>query len=283
VAVVGDPSFAFGSIRGWVVADGVVPYETEWLFPRISRDEWLPLVEDHLDADGKVTLPYQPVLLECGGRLILSDAGLGHELAGEWEMPAGRTLDGLDALGVAPADIEIVVVTHAHADHTGGLTAADGPERVPVYANARHILSRLEWDYWRSAEAGDDDRETFRSRVESLHDAGILDLVEGEADVAPGVGVFPTPGHTPGHLSIGLESGGRHGLIAGDAITGDWSVRHPEWVTEFDIDPEQCVATRRALLSKAAEDGSLVAAYHLRGAGLVRSDGDAFAFTPSAS
>jgi glyoxylase-like metal-dependent hydrolase (beta-lactamase superfamily II) len=109
---------------------------------------WTQLVADRLDSEGYLPLPYQPVLI-CTNRLrVLIDAGAGPELAAEWEEPVGQTSAALEELGITPDDVEIVLITHAHPDHVGGLTQRTGDERSPMFAKARHVIARDEWEYW---------------------------------------------------------------------------------------------------------------------------------------
>jgi glyoxylase-like metal-dependent hydrolase (beta-lactamase superfamily II) len=142
------PSFSVGSMRCSLLLDGYALYEPEGVFANAPREVWTQLVADRLDSEGYLPLPYQPVLI-CTNRLrVLIDAGAGPELAAEWEEPVGQTSAALEELGITPDDVEIVLITHAHPDHVGGLTQRTGDERSPMFAKARHVIARDEWEYW---------------------------------------------------------------------------------------------------------------------------------------
>jgi glyoxylase-like metal-dependent hydrolase (beta-lactamase superfamily II) len=215
---------------------------------------------------------YQPLLVEAGAQLILVDAGAGPEAAAEWGDPVGLTLDSLRSLGADPGDIDTVVITHGHLDHVGGLTSLVDGARVPSFPNARHVVSRAEWDHWSDPTSG------ARLHLGTLDDAGLLDRSDGAVKIAEGVTTFETPGHTPGHVSVGVTSGGETAIVFGDVLMGDWNFDHVEWVSSPEVDPDQAVRTRRALLQRAADEHALIQAFHVDGIGKVEADGDAFRF-----
>jgi glyoxylase-like metal-dependent hydrolase (beta-lactamase superfamily II) len=232
--------------------------------------------ECRLISDGELELPAEvmvaghtgdPIAVPLGCLLIRSedmialvDAGLGayeHPLGGT----GGELIAALAAEGVAPDDVGLVLITHAHIDHIGGL-CADGR---PQFRSARHVMSRV-------------DRESRTDHVaaEQLEPLeGLLELVDAPFEPVPGVRLIPAPGHTFGHLA--LEIGGE-ALFLADAIVDPRHIEHPEWTFAIDDDPELNVATRRALLGDAADTGRVVAASHLRTAGTVERTPDGFRF-----
>jgi glyoxylase-like metal-dependent hydrolase (beta-lactamase superfamily II) len=275
------PSFSIGSVRCSLLLDGDALYEPEEVFANAPREVWDPLLADRLDPEGYLPLPYQPVLVRTDGATVLIDGGAGPELAAEWGEPVGQTRASLEELRTNPDDVEAVLITHAHPDHVGGLTEKTGDERVPVFRRARHVMASDEWHFWHSddlPESSSDMAPIARTHLASLADAGILELVDGEVEIAAGVRAFPTPGHTPGHMSASVSSEGQAGIVAGDAILTEWSFEHPDWCASSEVDSNLTVTSRKALLARAVAEDALLTAYHVRPIGRVRRVEQGFAF-----
>ena len=216
-----------------------------------------------LGADGRLGVPYGFLLVRTPDDVVLVDTGLGPH-----EHPMGGTSGGLEAAlaaeGVAPADVGVVVITHSHLDHIGGLC----DEGRPRFAAARHVMARAEWEWCESASTD--------GQLPPIERAGLLELVDAPAEPVPGVRLLPAPGHTPGHLAVELDGGV---LFLADAVIDVLHVEHPDWPMTFDEDPAQSEATRRALLGRAADEGLLVISSHVRAAGTVERAGRDFRFT----
>jgi glyoxylase-like metal-dependent hydrolase (beta-lactamase superfamily II) len=228
-----------------------------------------------------ISIPYTPVLIRSAGSLILVDAGAGADLAAGWGIPAGRMLESLAAAGVAPDRIDMVVVSHGHPDHVGGLSVAAGEDRVPTFPRARVIISRREWDFFTGPDGlayDEDDVAVFRSRLEPSRDAGLLDTVDAGEEISPGIRLVAAPGHTPGHCAVEIESEGERAVYVGDAMLHPVMVEHPEWTGEFDHDRPLTETTRHELLRLAAADGRRWIAYHFGSTGRVERAGDGYRF-----
>ena len=279
-----DPAFTVGSLECRVVPDGVALYEKETLYADVPPEELEPSVRALLNDQGYVPLPYHPLLMRMADGLALVDAGAGPALAKEWGDPIGRLREALRAAGVEPEDVGLVLLSHAHPDHVGGLTLEDGGGRRPVFPNARHVISRTELEYWTSDRVP----EVFarmasvaRLHLPPLERAGILDLIEGVQDLAPGIRVIPAPGHTPGHLAVSLSSGPDTAIFVADAVLGETNFEHPDWSSTHEVDRAGAVETRRRLLDRAASDRSTVVGYHLWAPGLVERRGHRYRWNPA--
>jgi glyoxylase-like metal-dependent hydrolase (beta-lactamase superfamily II) len=205
-------------------------------------------------------VPYNCLLVRAPDALVLVDTGLGaaqHPLGGS----GGQLWQELARAGVAADDIDVVVVSHGHLDHIGGLTK-DGE---PAFVGARYVISHGEWSFWTSSRVLDELSDLVaappRRQLPPLEAAGVLDRISEEVEVADGVRVVPAPGHTPAHLAVEVgESGGI--LFAVDALLHPLQAKRPDWGCGMDHDVDAAIASRRSLLARAADRGHLMAASH---------------------
>ena len=227
-------------------------------------------VRPYLDAEGKLPGRVAALLVECPDGLVLVDAGNGRFAP---ELDVGHVHEELESLGVHPWDVRCVIITHGHADHVGGLV---GPHGEPAFPDARHVIHRVEAEFWSSAEAEalpNGAGLPAQTALSALLDAELLDTVEGGARVATGVEVIEAPGHTPGHLAVLVNEAV---LWAGDTFVSQLNVPHPEWVSLSDMDGRTNEATRRRLLERAAAADFLLAASHMPISGTVARTGDGY-------
>lgn len=207
---------------------------------------------------------FTPVVVNTGAELVLFDTGLD---------PAATTA-ALGAAGYTPDQIDIVVLTHMHGDHIGGL--ADDAGTV-TYANARYVTGSTEHNNWSAAG-----NEGFDAKVKPLNDKFTF-LDDGGA-VVSGITAMAAPGHTPGHFAYMLESNGaRMALLADTTNHYVWSLAKPDWEVRFDQDKAQAAATRRQILGMLAAERIPFTAYHMPfpGVGFVEAAGDGFRYVPA--
>ncbi|MEW5771971.1 MAG: MBL fold metallo-hydrolase [Thermodesulfobacteriota bacterium] len=210
---------------------------------------------------------------------LLVDAGGGTLLGPE---PGGLPRV-LAELGIAPEAVDTVLITHAHRDHVGGL-APDGKAAFP---KATVCIARTEHEFWMNPENLAKVPERSRGAFKALADmlapyAGRVKLVEPGPGPLPGTTLLAAYGHTPGHLALLLESQDRRLLLWGDLLHGlDLQAAHPDIAIAFDLDPAAAVASRRALLSRAAKEGWLVSGVHVPAPALysLRASGSGYAAT----
>ncbi|AOP47477.1 MBL fold metallo-hydrolase [Streptomyces lydicus] len=287
-----SPTWSVGDLTVHRIDEVPLPAETgHWLLPDATPElvadvPWLR--PDFADASGALRLVSQSFAFEVGGMRVLVDTGIGNgkpRANPAWNNLLSDYPDRLAAAGFAPETVDLVVLTHLHTDHVGWNTRADGTAWRPTFPHARYVTSRVEWDHWAATEMDAARQQMFRDSVHPVRDAGQLDLVELPAEgteVAPGVRLVPTPGHTPGHLAVELDGGTGAALITGDALHHPVQTAHPGITSCVDIDPRQATATRRRLLASLAGSGTLVLGTHFPDptAGLVTAHGDAYGFTP---
>lgn len=257
-----------------VIIDGHRAVSPRFVFRGYDDDVHGPFVRPHLDGDGKLRGRFACLLIEVPDGPVLVDAGIGRFAP---ELDAGHALDGLRELGFEPSDVRAVVITHGHADHVGGLI---DPNDTPVFSEARHLMHVREASFWTSPEAlelPDGAGVPAATALRALHGAGLLDVLEGAAQVAAGVRLVDAPGHTPGHLAVVVNDSL---LWAGDSIVSQLNLPHPEWISAADMDGELNERTRRELLARAADEGLILAGAHLPVVGKIASDGEAFVLGP---
>ena len=278
----GSHSFAVGAVRCTVLTDGYASYPAEWFFP--NADDRLAAALESKGAPATTVLsPYTCLLIETGRRVILVDTG-----AGEWMSTSGAVVARLEMAGIRPADVDTVVLTHAHPDHAGG---AINFRRRPVFPNACHYLSESEWEFWTSAHPDlralripqDTARAMSAAAQRCLEPLRLkIEAISKETEIAPGVRAIPAPGHTPGHLALLISSGSEHLLNLGDAAVHPLHLEHPEWENGLDADPERACATRRKLLEQAAAEKMRVMAFHFPfpSVGRVEAKGKGWVWAP---
>ncbi len=208
------------------------------------------------DARNRISLSMRPLLVK-GPRLMIVDAGAGAKMDAKLQdiygfEPAAHLDASLAAAGVSAGDIEIVLATHLHFDHAGGFTKKDASGRVvPAFANARYVINAGEWED--ATHPHERNRASyFDENYVPLREAGIVDFMDGDGQVMPGVRVRRTGGHTRCHQIVYLESGGRTAVFAADLIPTTAHVDLP-WIMGYDLFPMETLAFKRAFLREAIE------------------------------
>ncbi len=196
-------------------------------------------------------------LLETEGKRVLVDCGVGAGPYPWYQGMRGAALGSLAAAQVAPEDIDVVFLTHAHPDHVGW--AWDEDARAPRFPNARYLLHEKDWDHFGTRETVP---KHFTRFVAPLREAGVLDLLRGEPEFLPGFTALETPGHTAGHMSLLVQSAGEGLVIAGDVLNSPMFLTEPERPFGSDADVALGIRTRKRLVDRIAAEGWRVAAAH---------------------
>jgi glyoxylase-like metal-dependent hydrolase (beta-lactamase superfamily II) len=257
---------------------------TRFILPLATNEEIqkLPWLIPHFATDeGRMKMSIHSLVLEDGRRRIVVDTGLGNDKQGRnvptWNDRKGPFLETLTAAGFPPESIDTVLCTHLHVDHVGWNTRLAGGKGVPTFANARNLFGKTEYEYWRDHSVEPAHIAVFNDSVKPIMDAGRADLVASDAKVTDEITMIPTPGHSPGHMSIHIKSDGEEGLLTGDVAHHPCQMAHLAWSSTADSDPAKSPATRRELFSRFADKPVLVIGGHYT-AGHIKRDGGAFKF-----
>jgi glyoxylase-like metal-dependent hydrolase (beta-lactamase superfamily II) len=229
--------------------------------------------------------PFIPTVVNTGSQLILFDTGNGA-LRREHEQLRTRSVDGhlverMGQAGYRPEDVDVVVITHGHPDHIGGLTEGG----KPVFPNARYVFGAAEFDFWKRGENVRDarkfNRELFMQIAVPLGDRA--SFIKPGDEIAPGIRSVDAAGHSPGMMAYHVESEGKRLLIWADSC-GHYvmSVQRPEWLLDVDDDKEKALATRKRILDMAATEKLFVAGFHMPfpALGWVEKSGGGFRWVP---
>jgi glyoxylase-like metal-dependent hydrolase (beta-lactamase superfamily II) len=273
-----------GEIEVLVISDGVLPITAATLATNADSADLAAWLEDMFLPPDILDWPLNVAVVRTGGRTILIDSGLGLEFP---DFPrAGQLALRLEAAGIDPASVTDVVLTHLHMDHVGGLLA-DGL-RGRLRPGLRIHLAAAEAEFWASPDFSrtsmpapvPDVLRSVASRFLDVYRSQLRPF-ETEYEVAPGVIVCRTGGHTPGHSIVRLESGGDRLTFAGDAVFAP-GFDNPEWHNGFEHDPEEAARVRVRLLRELAAAGeSLVATLSFPSVCRVAVAGDGFRWVPA--
>ena len=246
----------------------------------VSKIPWL--APNFLRPDGMLLMSIHALVVESQGKKILVDTCLGNDKKRpipDWNMRSGPFLQDLAAAGFPRESIDTVVCTHLHVDHVGWNTMKVGNRWVPTFPNARYLLGRKEWDYW-GKEPVNPDEPIMDDSVRPILDAGLADLVEADHKLTPEVWLEPTHGHTPGHVSVRISSGGADAVITGDMMHHPCQIARPDWHSSFDWNSDMGRVTRKAALARWSAANYLVIGTHFASptAGKIVRDGDGYRF-----
>jgi glyoxylase-like metal-dependent hydrolase (beta-lactamase superfamily II) len=254
----------------------------------VPKDQALAAAEAAYMPRGMVTVPFNPQLINTGSKLVLIDCGNGVSLLESSKGAVGRTLQNLAAAGVDPKNIDIVLMSHLHPDHTNGIRAADGSMAFP---NAEIMVPAKDWEFWMSEEnaakaQSSEMMKNYFANVRKIY-AGIESKVtkyDWGKEVAPGITSIATPGHTPGHTSFAVASGNSKVLIQSDVTNiPELFLRNPDWHVAFDVDGDMAQQTRHKFYDMAAAEKATVVGFHFTfpSIGHVEKDGNGYRLVPA--
>ncbi len=257
---------------------------TRFILPLASNEEIqkLPWLIPHFATEeGRLKMSIHSLVVETPTRRIVVDTGLGNDKEGRkvptWNNRTEPFLEKMTAAGFPPDSIDTVLCTHLHVDHVGWNTRLVGGKWVPTFTNARYVFGKIEYDYWKAHSDSPEHAAVFNDSVKPIADAGLTDLVASDQKLCDEITLIPTPGHSPGHMSIHIVSDGQQALLTGDAAHHPCQMTHLDWSSTADSDPKQSAVTRRELFGRFADQPTLVIGGHYN-AGHLKRDGTSFKF-----
>ena len=257
---------------------------TRFILPLATNEEIqkLPWLIPHFATEeGRLKMSIHSLVVETPTRRIIVDTGLGNDKQGRnvptWNDRKDPFLEKLTAAGFPPDSIDTVLCTHLHVDHVGWNTVLEDGQWVPTFAKARYVFGRPN-----SSTGATTARSRPRSPCSTIPSS--RSPTPARPTLSPAtqssrdeITLIPTPGHSPGHMSIHIRSDGEEGLLTGDVAHHPCQMAHLDWSSTADSDPRQSPATRRELFSRFADTPTLVIGGHFN-AGHIKRDGDAFKF-----
>jgi glyoxylase-like metal-dependent hydrolase (beta-lactamase superfamily II) len=262
-------SFALGRMEMTVIGEGTMKVSPALAYGERRESQWRSLVD--LDPQGRMDYGINVLLARTGDRTVLVDTGVGepHPTRTAFErtypyVEHTSVLSALDQLGVAAGEVTDVVITHGHGDHLMGATVEREGSRRAAFPNARYLMMRQDWN-----PQGRDLDSSYMLHLPVIERSGLLELPEGEVEVAAGISMIPAPGESPGHCLVRFESGARIAYFLGDLFHDPVEVSHPDWMWP-GRDADRMIASRRALIEAALREEALLVAVHMPFPGLGR-------------
>ncbi|MBI4640191.1 MAG: MBL fold metallo-hydrolase [Candidatus Tectomicrobia bacterium] len=257
-------SFRLGSATLTIISEGTLKWAASSAFGDASEEEWRPLAET--DSEGDLTCGMNIVHVAIHDHSILCDTGIGepHPSRTNFEasFPIVHTpglIPCLASIGVQPEQITEILFSHTHGDHIMGTTVERNGQRVPAFPHARYILTQTEWA---EAPARTQPDSTFNLHLLVLQARNLMTLVEDRYEVTKGVHMIPSPGESPGHAIIRIESEGKTAFYLGDLFHHPAEVIHPDWAPR-GRDKARLLASREALVAEALDTDALLITAHM--------------------
>jgi len=245
---------------------------------RVMGMRWL--MPHFADEEGRMRGAIHALLVETPDMALVVDTCVGNDkerALPAWNMLQTAFLDDLAEAGRTREEIDRVLCTHLHIDHVGWNTMWVDGAWVPTFPNARYLMGRKEFEHWQAAAEGAQ-AQVMADSVLPVYEAGLVDLIDQDARISPEITLIPSPGHTPGHASVHIESKGETALITGDFLHHPVQFAHPEWSSNPDWDKPAAIETRKRMYGRFADSPTLIIGTHFATptAGYLKKDGNAW-------
>ena len=263
-----------------------IPYNPEQPFLRDATPEAIKqiawLAPHFVTPDGAMILSIHALAVEAPGIKLVVDTCIGNDrprslLQGQALQTA--FLDHMTEAGFGREAVDAVVCTHLHVDHVGWNTMLVDGKWAPTFPRARYLIGRKEFEYWNTFEH-EETQTIMDDFVRPVFEAGLAEMVEMDHRISPEIRLTPTTGHTPGHVSVMIESKGETAIITGDMVHHPCQIANPDWAPDFDSDKAASTATRRAKFEEWADKRVFVIGTHFAAptAGHLKREGKAYRF-----
>jgi glyoxylase-like metal-dependent hydrolase (beta-lactamase superfamily II) len=269
--------FDLGSLEATVISDGPLNFTSKIFRGAPDAEIQQLLVDDFVQPD-KVRMEQNILVINTGDKIVMFDTGiLSMKQA---NAPSGQILNSLAQAGIAPRDIDAIVLSHPHIDHAGGIMSADGQTRL--FPNAQIYTTEADFKYWTNEQLiGTPAEFSARTAMKNLlPNKDRLVMYKDGQEIFPGIQAIYSPGHTVGHSSFLITSGDKSLCYTGDVALHEIMLRNPKIEVSFDTDPKQASATRVKMFDRLSADKTPVLIYHMPwpGIGNVVKDGDGYRF-----
>jgi len=239
----------------------------------------IPWMAPFIDERGRIVLSMHALVVESLGQTIVVDTCIGNDKSRtypKWNNMQGDFLQRFSAAGFSTQQVDTVLCTHMHVDHVGWNTRWQDGAWLPTFPRAEYLFAEDEWRYWR--EQTQEYGPVIEDSVQPIFDSGQAVLVSQQHRLNEEIFLLPTPGHTPGHVSVHIQSKGEAAIITGDMLHHPCQIVHPDWSTTADTDQSMAAATRTAFLRQYSDQPVLVIGTHFAAptAGHIVRDGVAY-------
>lgn len=261
-------TWQIGDVKVTRVLEQEAPLPPEALIANIDpgrlkeHESWLK--PDFMTEEGQIVLSIHALVVESAGKTIVVDTCMGNDRPLPMGMGPLQTdfLTDLEAV-VKREEVDFVMCTHLHFDHVGWNTMKVGDEFVPTFPNARYLFAQSEYAHW--VDGPEDENIDLRFGIQPVVDAGLHELVADDHAITEEVALEPTPGHTPGHVSVTIDSQGQRAVITGDMVHHPVQLAEPGWGSHPDAIPERAIQTRREFVDRYGDTDVLVIGTHFAG------------------
>jgi len=274
-------SWTVGDIKITRIVEIEVAGGTRFVLPDATSEAVLPikwLAPHFMTEEGKLIMSIHALIVDTGKQRIIIDTCIGNDkerVVPAWNRLQTDFLKDLEAAGYPRESIDMVFCTHMHVDHVGWNTMLVDGEWVPTFPNARYLFADKEWAHWQ-VTGQEEFGEVIEDSVQPIVDAGLAEFVPCDAEICEGITLVPTPGHTPGHVSVKITSGEQTAFITGDMLHHPCQMARLDWSSAPDHDKPLAKQTRRRIFEAVADTDILVIGTHFAtpSAGYVKREAD---------